>query len=435
MAPEAEGADPERRRELQEWRLRQLVDRLLGAGGVQAERLREVGVERSDDVGLDDLPRLPFVTKQDFWDSYPFGLRAAPVEDVVCVHGSSGTKGRPTLVPYTARDLDVWAEVMARALGGAGVTRRSLVHCAYGYGLFTGGMGVHHGGTRLGATVLPASSGATDRQLRLMLDLRPDVLCCTPSYAIYLGEAFGAAGITAEQLSLRVGLFGAEPWTGQMREEIERLLGLRALNIYGLSEVIGPGVACESLDSDGLLNVAEDHFYPEVVGPDGEVLRDGEPGELVFTTLTKTGVPLLRYRTGDVAALHPPGTGSARTLRRMSRVLGRTDDMLVIRGTNVFPSEIEAVVLADPRVAPHYLVVEDRRDRSRPELRVGVEPRDAHEDPVRLENDLATALQARLGIQCIVRALPPDHIPRSPTGKAQRLVRWEHGVVPLPGLE
>ncbi|MER7079494.1 phenylacetate--CoA ligase family protein, partial [Saccharopolyspora kobensis] len=381
VAPEIEGAAPERRREMQEQRLRRLVDRLLAAGGVQGGRLRDCGVERGDDVSLDQLHRLPLLAKEDFWDSYPFGLRSAPAEDVVCVHASSGTAGRQTLVAYTAHDVDVWAHVMARALGGAGVTRRSFVHCSYGYGMFTGGLGVHHGATRLGATVLPASSGATDRQLRLLLDLRPDVLCCTPSYAIYLGEAFAATGITAEQLSLRVGVFGAEPWTEEMRQGVERLLGLRAMNIYGLTEVIGPGVACESLDSGGLLNIAEDHFYPEVVGPDGQPLADGQPGELVFTTLTKTGTPLLRYRTGDVAALHGPAAGSARTLRRMSRVLGRTDDMLVIRGVNVFPSEVEAVLLADPRVAPHYLIVEDRPPGARGPLRFGGRPAEPPRSP------------------------------------------------------
>ncbi|PKW14588.1 phenylacetate--CoA ligase family protein [Saccharopolyspora spinosa] len=416
--------------------MRRLVDRLLAAGGVQAGRLRDCGVSAGSDVRLADLHRLPFVSKQDFWDYYPFGLRTAADEDVVCVHGTSGTLGRATLVPYTARDIAVWAEVMARALGGAGVTRRSFVHCAYGYGLFTGGLGVHHGATRIGATVLPVSSGATDRQLRLLLDLRPDVLCCTPSYAIYLGEAFASTGITAEQLSLRVGLFGAESWTEEMRLSIEGLLGLRALNVYGLTEVIGPGVACESLDSEGLLNIAEDHFFPEVVDADGEPLPDGEVGELVFTTLTKTGTPLLRYRTGDVAALAGPVPGSARTLRRMSRVLGRTDDMLVVRGVNVFPSEIEAVLLADRRVAPHYLIVEDLRDRSRPELRIAVEPQDPHDDTALLAAQLTGALLARLGITCIVRVLPPDHIPRAESGKARRLVSWEHdGVVPLPGLE
>ncbi|WP_249124473.1 phenylacetate--CoA ligase family protein [Saccharopolyspora erythraea] len=434
-APAAEGCDPERRREQQERRLRRLVDRLLAADGVQAGRLREAGVGAGADVGLDDLHRLPYVTKQDFWDHYPFGLRTAPASDVVCVHGTSGTLGRQTLVPYTSHDVEVWSEVMARALGGAGVTRRSLVHCAYGYGLFTGGLGFHHGVMRLGAAVLPVSSGGTDMQLRLMLDLGPDVLCCTPSYGIYLGESFRSTGITSDQLSLRVGLFGAEPWTEQMRVEIERLLGIRALNIYGLTEIIGPGVACESLDSEGLLNIAEDHFYPEVVGVDGEPVPDGEPGELVFTTLTKTGLPLLRYRTGDIAALCGPVPGSARTLRRMSRVIGRADDMLIIRGVNVFPSEVEAVLLEDRRVAPHYMVIEDRRDSSRPELLVAVEPYDEGGDVPVLETDLAAALAERLGLSCVVRVLQPGSIPRATNGKARRVVRWSHGLAPLPGLE
>jgi phenylacetate-CoA ligase len=433
--PESEGADPERRRELQERRLRRLVDKLLAAEGTQAERLRECGVSSGADVGLGDLHRLPFVTKQDFWDHYPFGLRTAPEADIVCVHGSSGTKGRPTLAPYTAHDVDVWAQVMARALGGAGATRRSFVHSAHGYGLFTSGLGVHHGAMRLGATVLPVSSGGTDRQLRLILDLRPDVLCCTPSYAIYLGEAFRSTGITADQLSLKVGLFGAEPWTEQMRVEIEELLGLRALNVYGLTEIIGPGVAAESLDSAGGLNIAEDHFFPEAIGPDGKPVPDGQPGELTFTTLTKTGLPLLRYRTGDIATLGGPAPGSARTLRRMSRVLGRRDDMLVIRGINVFPTEIEAVLLADQRVAPHYMVIEDRRDVSHPELRIAVEQHDSHEHPSVLEERLASALQERLGLACVVRVLEPNRIPRPKGGKIERLVHWDHGPAPLPGLE
>ncbi|MHA6798636.1 phenylacetate--CoA ligase family protein [Bounagaea algeriensis] len=435
VAPEVEGADPERRRTNQQRRLRRLIDRLLHADGVQGRRLREAGVSAGADVTIDDLPRLPFTGKQDFAEHYPFGLRTAEEDEVVCVHGSSGTSGRPTLVPYTTHDIDVWSEVMARALGGAGATRRSLVHCAYGYGLFTGGLGVHHGTVRLGGTVLPASSGATDRQLRLLLDLAPDVLCCTPSYAVYLGEAFRSTGITPEQLSLRYGVFGAELWTEEMRAEIEELLGLRALNIYGLTEVIGPGVACESLDSQGMLNIAEDHFYPEVVDADGTALPDGVPGELVFTTLTKTGMPLLRYRTGDTASLHPPSPDSPRTLRRMGRVLGRTDDMLIIRGVNVYPAEIEQVLLADARVAPHYLIVEDRRDSSRPELRIGVEVHGSGQNTEQLEQELATALRNRLGFSCAVRAFPPHHIPRAESGKTTRLVRWRHGPPPLPGLE
>lgn len=440
MDPAAEGVDPEHRRDVQEQRLRRLVDRLLATGGVQAARLRDCGVGRGADVDLDGLSRLPFVTKQDFWEYYPFGLRAAPEEDIVCVHGTSGTRGRPTLSPYTAHDVDIWSQVMARALGGAGATRHSVVHSAYGYGLFTGGLGVHHGAMRLGATVVPVSGSATDRQLRLMLDLRPDILCCTPSYAIYLGESLRHTGITPEQLAPRAGLFGAEPWTEEMRLEIEELLGINALNIYGLTEIIGPGVACESLDSAGMLNIAEDHFYPEVVGPDGEPLPDGEAGELVFTTLTKTGLPLLRYRTGDIASLSGPAPDSPRTLRRMTRILGRRDDMLVIRGINVFPTEIETVLLTDPRVAPHYVVVEDRRDASRPELRVGVEPHTAGDDAGRLQHDLTVALRERLGLTCVVRVLEPNSIPRAedgekPAGGNPRPIRWDHGVAPLAGLE
>ncbi|MCP2261368.1 phenylacetate-CoA ligase [Streptoalloteichus tenebrarius] len=435
--PGAEGANPERRRELQQHRLRTLVDRLLAGGGIQAERLRAAGVRQGLDVSLGDLHRLPTVSKPDLWEHYPFGLRLAPETDIVCVHGSSGTGGRPTLIPYTAHDLDVWAQVMARALGGAGATRTSIIHCAYGYGLFTGGLGVHHGAIRLGATVVPMSGGMTDRQLRMLMDLRADVLCCTPSYAIHLGEALRASGVAPEELALRAGVFGAEPWTDGMRAQIEQSLGLRALDIYGLSEVIGPGVACESLDSEGMLNVAEDHFYVEAVDDEGRPVPDGTPGELVFTTLTKTGMPLLRYRTGDIARLAGPAPGSPRTLRRMSRLLGRRDDMLVVRGVNVFPSEIEAVLLSDERVAPHYLVVEDRRDPARPELRIAVEPfadSVAGDAAEALRRDLVGRLRERLGIGCVVTVLPPGGVPRSETGKARRLARWTGGEPPVRGL-
>ena len=427
--PDAEGVAPERRRELQQRRLTQLVDRLVAAGGLQGARLADAGVTAGADVAVDDLHALPMVTKRDLWDHYPEGLRAAPSEDIVCIHGSSGTGGRPTLIPYTAADVDVWAQVMARALGGAGATRRSLIHNAYGYGLFTGGLGVHHGGMRLGATVLPLSGGMTDRQIRMIDDLRPDILTCTPSYAIYLGEAMLAAGV--EPTSLRAGVFGAEPWTNEMRGQIERLLGLRALDIYGLSEIIGPGVAAESLDSDGMLNVAEDHFFVEAIDSDGRPVPDGTPGELVFTTLTKTGMPLLRYRSGDVATLAGPVPGAPRTLRRMSKLLGRTDDMLVVRGVNVFPTEIEAVLLADARVSPHYLVVEDRRVAARPELRIAVEQVG---DAPSLAADLDAALRERLGIACVVRVLAAGSVPRVEVGKAKRFVRWSDGAAPLAGL-
>jgi phenylacetate-CoA ligase len=302
-----------------------------------------------------------------------------------------------------------------------------LIHNAYGYGLFTGGLGVHHGGMRLGATVLPLSGGMTERQVRMITDLRPDILTCTPSYAIFLGEALGTP-----PASLRAGLFGAEPWTNEMRAQIERLLGLRALDIYGLSEIIGPGVAAESLDSDGMLNVAEDHFFVEAIDAAGQPVPDGTPGELVFTTLTKAGMPLLRYRSSDVATLAGPVPGAARTLRRMSKLLGRTDDMLVVRGVNVFPTEIEAVLLADSRVSPHYLIVEDRRDPARPELLVAVEPVSAAGG--HLAADLGVALRERLGITCVVRVLAAGSVPRTEVGKAKRFVRWSNGPAPLDGL-
>ncbi|GAA4419881.1 phenylacetate--CoA ligase [Actinokineospora soli] len=424
--PDVEGMDPEARRELQGKRVKDLVDRLLAAGGLQAARLRDCGVRSGGDVSLDDLHRLPTVRKHDLWEHYPHGLRAVDSADVVCVHGSSGTGGRPTLVPYTANDLDVWAEVMARALAAAGASRESVIHNAYGYGLFTGGLGVHHGAVRLGATVVPVSGGLTERQVTLIRDLRPDVLTCTPSYAVHLGEACAAAGV--EPTSLKVGIHGAEPWTNELKAQIEKLLGIRAYDIYGLSEIIGPGVAAESADSGGMLTVAEDHFYPECVDADGNPVPDGTPGELVFTTLTKTGMPLLRYRTGDVATLADAVPGSPRTLRRMSKLLGRTDDMLVVRGVNVYPTEIEAVVLADERVGPHYLVVDDRR-AARPELRVAVES----DQPV--GDELAHRLRERLGLTVDLRVVPPGTVPRTEVGKAKRVVQWTSGPAPLPGLE
>jgi phenylacetate-CoA ligase len=429
--PDAEGIDPERRRVVQERRLRGLIDRLLSANGLQAERLRAAGVAAGAGLTLADLPKLPMVSKPDLWASYPSGLQAVDSDQIVCIHGSSGTGGRPTLVPYTAQDVDIWAQVMARALGGAGATRRSIVHNAYGYGLFTGGLGVHHGAMRLGASVLPISGGMTDRQIRLIDDLKPDILTCTPSYAIHLGEAMRATGV--EPTSLRAGVFGAEPWTDGMRAQIERLLGLRALDIYGLSEIIGPGVACESLDSAGLLNVAEDHFFVEAVDASGTPVPDGTPGELVFSTLTKTGMPLLRYRSGDVAALADPLPGSPRTLRRMTKILGRVDDMLVVRGVNVYPTEIEAVLLADARVSPHYLLVEDRRVPARPELRIAIESADGTDVEV-LRRDLEYSLRERLAVGCVVRVVPAGTVPRTETGKAKRLARWTEGEPPLAGI-
>jgi phenylacetate-CoA ligase len=412
-------------------RLRRLVDRLLAADGVLGRRLRAAGVDSGAGLDLTDLPRLPMTTKADLWEHYPLGMLAVPAEEVACVHGSSGTGGRPTLVAYTAGDIALWANVMARALAGAGATRASTIHNAYGYGLFTGGLGVHHGAGALGATVVPVSAGMTQRQLRLIQDLRPDVLTCTPSYAIYLGEAFAAAGVSPAGTGLRVGVHGAEPWSEAMRVEIERLLGIRALDIYGLSEIIGPGVACEALDSGGWLHVQEDHFYVEALDPlSGAPVPDGQLGELTFTTFTKEALPLLRYRTGDLARLdRRPGPG-ARTTVRMSKLTGRVDDMLVIRGVNVYPSEVEQVLLADPAVAPQYLLVVDAR-ATQPRLVVCAET--VRPDELAGAR-LGAALRERLGLSCDVVLVGPGELPRTEVGKARRLVRWEGGEPPLARL-
>jgi phenylacetate-CoA ligase len=420
---EAYGPGPEEtmsrdeRSALQQTRLRDLVGRLVAAGGVQGGRLREAGITGGADVGLGDLAKLPFTTKQDLWDSYPHGMLAVPMRDVVAVHGSSGSRGRPTLVAYTKGDLDLWAAMCARSLVCAGAGPSSVVHNAYGYGLFTGGLGIHQGAIALGATVVPMSGGMTERQIRLIADLRPDILTCTPSYAIRLGEAARDAGIA---LNLKAGLFGSEPWSEELRTTIEDLLGLAALDIYGLSEIIGPGVATECLQRDGL-HVNEDHFLVEAVDPDGSPVSEGTPGELVFST-PREAMPLLRYRTGDIASLSYAPCPCGRTLVRMSKVLGRRDDMLVIRGVNVYPREIEAVLLR--HASPHYQVVIDRR-AAMPRLIVACEEADP---------GLSAALSAELGLSCDVRVLPAGTVPRVEIGKAVRVVTWESGAPPLPGL-
>jgi phenylacetate-CoA ligase len=430
----AETMSVDERTTLQTERLRGLVDRLLAADGLLSRRLRAAGVDSGAGLTLADLPRLPVTTKTDLWEHYPLGLLAVPADEVTCVHGSSGTGGRPTLVAYTAGDIALWANVMARSLAGAGATTSSIIHNAYGYGLFTGGLGVHHGATTLDATVVPVSAGMTQRQMRLIQDLRPDVLTCTPSYAIYLGEAFAAAGVAPGETGLKVGVHGAEPWSEAMRLEIERLLGIRALDIYGLSEIIGPGVACETLDSAGWLHVQEDHFYVEAIDPMTEQpVPDGQLGELTFTTFTKEALPLLRYRTGDLARLDRSLGPGTRTTVRMSKITGRVDDMLVIRGVNVYPSEVEQVVLADPAVAPQYLLVVDART-PQPRLVVCAETAaaDVPGDPA--VTRLGTALRERLGLSCEVVLVGPGELPRTEVGKARRLVRWESGEPPIPGL-
>lgn len=425
--PAAEAMATDERAELQERRLRELVDRLVAADGVQGRRLAAAGVTGGSDVSLADLGKLPTTRKQDLWDAYPFGMVAVPREDVVAVHGSSGTGGRPTLVGYTRRDLGLWGAMCARALAAAGATRRSIIQNAYGYGLFTGGIGIHQGGIALGATVLPLSAGMTQRQITMLQDLRPDILTCTPSYAIHLGEALKKAGV--EITSLKAGVFGAEPWSEALRAQIEGLLPLKALDIYGLSEVIGPGVACEGVEAQDGLHVNEDHFLVEALDPaTGEPVPEGTPGDLTFTTPTKEALPLLRYRTGDLASLHSGRCGCGRTLVRMSKVTGRVDEMVVVRGVNVYPSEVEAVLLAHPGVAPHYLIVVDRRE---PTVRLVVA---CEVDGAATEAEIAAALQQRLGLRADVVVVPDGTVPRVEVGKARRRVDWTGGEPPLAGL-
>src|SRR4051794_8116691 len=425
----AEAMSTDERHALQGHRLRDLVDRLLAADGVQAERLRAAGVSAGAAIGMRDLPNLPTTDKQDLWDHYPFGMLAVPREDVVAVHGSSGTGGRPTLVGYTKADLDLWGEMVARSLGCAGATKGTIVHNAYGYGLFTGGVGFHLGGIRLGATVIPMSGGMTDRQVRLLADLKPQILTCTPSYAVTLGEAVAEDRVDVS--SLRAGIFGAEPWSESLRAQLEQLLPVKALDVYGLSEVIGPGVATECIEAQSGLHVNEDHFLVEAIDPaNGQAVDDGTPGELVFTTPTKQALPLLRYRSGDIASLHRDRCACGRTFVRMSKVLGRRDDMLVIRGVNVYPSEVEAVLLARAGLEPHYLLVVDRRAAAA-ELIVCCEAAGAAIDH---EDALGQALRERLGLRADVRVLPVGSLPRTEVGKAVRRLTWESGPPPLPGL-
>jgi phenylacetate-coenzyme A ligase PaaK-like adenylate-forming protein len=428
--PRAESMSADERHAVQGHRLRALIDRLLAADGVQGKRLRDAGVSAGAAVGMRDLPKLPTTDKQDLWDHYPFGMLAVPRDEVVAVHGSSGTGGRPTLVGYTKADLDLWGEMVARSLGCAGATKGSIVHNAYGYGLFTGGIGFHLGGIRLGATVIPMSGGMTDRQVRLLADLKPQVLTCTPSYAVTLGEAIAQERVDVS--SLRAGIFGAEPWSDALREQIEQLLPLKALDVYGLSEVIGPGVATECIEAQSGLHVNEDHFLLEAIDPaNGEPVADGTPGELVFTTPTKEALPLLRYRTGDIASLHRGRCACGRTLVRMSKVLGRRDDMLVIRGVNVYPSEVEAVVLGREGLEPHYLLVVDRREPAT-ELIVCCE---ARSDPDGHHAALGHLLHERLGLRADVRVLAVGSLPRTEVGKAVRRLTWDDGPPPLPGLD
>jgi phenylacetate-CoA ligase len=389
------------------------------------QRFMEQGVTPQAIRSLADLARLPFTYKRDFRDNYPLGLAAVPRERIVRIHASSGTTGKPTVVAYTAGDIDLWSEVMARTITAGGVTKHDVVHNAYGYGLFTGGLGFHYGAERIGATVIPVSGGVTKRQIMLMQDLGSTVLCCTPSYALYLAEAAQEMGVDLRETALRVGIFGAEPWSERMRQEIEAKLGLKALDIYGLSEIIGPGVSIECEHQCGL-HIFEDHFLPEIVNPGtGMPLPLGQRGELVLTTLTKEALPVIRYRTGDITSLNAQTCACGRTIVRMAKPSGRTDDMLIVRGINVFPSQIETVLLQVEGVQPHYQIIVDRQ-HTLDDLEVWVEVSDeVFADEIRgleaLEHRIRNELHNALGIAARVRLVEPRSIQRS-EGKAKRVV-------------
>jgi len=407
---------------LQSKRLQNQVERAFQNVAPYRAKMKAAGVEPGDVKGIQDIHKLPCTLKTDLRDAYPYGLFAVPLSDVVRIHASSGTTGKQTVVGYTRADIDVWNECMARSLTMAGVTKEDIVHVSYGYGLFTGGLGGHYGGETVGASVIPASTGNTKRQLQMFEDFGSTVLLCTPSYAMYLGEAVQQAGIR-DKIKLRVGVHGAEPWTEEMRGEIESSLGIKCYDIYGLSEVCGPGVSCECAARQGL-HVMEDHFYPEIVDPGtGSALPDGTPGELVFTCLTKEALPLIRYNTRDICTLYRDKCPCGRTLARMGKLTGRTDDMLIIRGVNVFPSQVESVLLGISEVAPYYFITVDRVNNL-DTVEIQVELRE-FSDEVRkmegLERKITREVLSALGISAKIRLVSPGTIERS-EGKAKRVL-------------
>ena len=407
-------------------RLKHLVARVYETVAPYRAKMNAAGIKPGDIQSLADLQKLPFTVKDDLRDNYPFGLFTVPMDQVVRVHASSGTTGKPTVVGYTKKDIETWAGVMARALTCAGATSRDMIHNAYGYGLFTGGLGAHYGVERLGATVIPVSGGNTKRQITIMQDFGSSVLLATPSYALNLADTMAEMGVDPETLALRVGIFGAEPWSENMRDEVERKLNIKAVDIYGLSEVMGPGVAMQCLETDRGMHIFEDHFLPEIIDPDsGEVLPPGERGELVFTTLTKEAFPLIRYRTKDLTRLVPEPCVCGRTMVRMEKITGRTDDMLIIRGVNVFPSQVEHVLMGVEGVEPHYQIVVNR-EGNLDTMAVKVEVSDAlFSDEVKNLEKLSRKIQVEikdlLGVTCKVQLVEPRTIQRS-EGKAQRVI-------------
>jgi phenylacetate-CoA ligase len=415
-----ERASVDELRALQRERLRWTLAHAYGKVPHYRKVFDAAGVHPGDLKDLADLAKFPLTTKADLRANYPFGMFAVPMQEIVRVHASSGTTGKPTVVGYTRQDIDTWSTVMARSLRAAGARSDDIVHVAYGYGLFTGGLGAHYGAEALGATVVPVSGGMTERQVQLMIDFKPGVLMCTPSYALVIADEFARQGLDPAKCSARVGIFGAEPWTESMRDEIEKRLGLAALNHYGLSEIIGPGVASEHLETRDGLTIWEDHFYPEIIDPQsGAVLPEGKDGELVITSLTKIGMPVIRFRTRDLTRLLP---GTGRSMRRIARITGRSDDMLIIRGVNVFPSQIEEILLANDRLSPHY-VLEVRRDGHLDDLDVLVERRVEMpaEVKVAVEQDLERSIKGYIGVSTKVRVVEPGTVQRS-QGKAVRVI-------------
>lgn len=422
--PKAETMSPDERHVLQSERLRATVERAYNNVKLYRDRCDAKGIKPEDIKSIDDLKKLPFIYKTDLRDTYPYGMFAVPMSDVVRIHASSGSTGKPTVVGYTRNDVNTWSECMARSMAMGGITQNDIVHVSYGYGLFTGGLGGHYGGELIGASVIPVSTGNTKRQLQIMEDFGPTALMCTPSYAMLLGDAVVEAGLR-DRLKLKVGFFGAEPWTENMRRQIEERLGLVALDIYGLSEICGPGVSNECECRNGL-HVQDDHFYPEVVDPvTEEVLPDGQRGELVFTCITKEALPLIRYNTRDLSVLHHEKCACGRTTVRMEKITGRSDDMLIIRGVNVFPTQIESVLLHYSEVAPHYKIIVDRVNNT-DTLEIQVEMSDMlFSDEVRelenIERRIRRDVESTLGLSATIRLCTPRTLERS-EGKAKRVL-------------
>jgi phenylacetate-CoA ligase len=384
-------------------------------------KCEEKGVHPGDFRELKDLAMFPFTYKDDLRRNYPFGLFAVPQTDIVRLHASSGTTGRPTVVGYIAKDISTWADIVARSIRAAGGRRGDKVHISYGYGLFTGGLGAHYGAERLGCTVIPMSGGQTEKQVQIIRDFQPDIIMVTPSYILNIAEELERQGVNPADTALRIGIFGAEPWTNAMRQGIEQRFGINAVDIYGLSEVMGPGVASECVETKDGPVIWEDHFYPEIIDPvTGEPLPDGEFGELVFTTLTKEGLPMIRYRTRDLTRLLPP---TARSMRRMDKIMGRSDDMIILRGVNVFPSQIEELICKDDRFAPQFQIVLTRDGPlDRMTVRVEANPASAGAfDRAACSRDLSHRIKSIIGISAVVEMLDPDTVERSLTGKVKRV--------------